>query len=143
MPTSPPMDSPTVLRRLRRLRGARAALVFSLSVPTVGTGLLVLVNKLTHGGLHFLVSGAPWTHWFWSALFFLLLVGAILSVVVLAWPCPRCGNNFFRRRDYDPHHPPVSLGQTGTRWNINCFSSRCLNCGLSIDGANLDMPPGE
>jgi len=55
-----------VRRGLRAVRWLRRATWFCLGFPVLLTGLIVLANRLTSGGLSFFVSGAPWTHRFWS-----------------------------------------------------------------------------
>lgn len=124
--------------RLRRLRCLRNLAIFGLSFPVLLTLAIVLVGKLTGGGMKFMVSGAPWTHYFWSGLFYLLVAGGAAAILAMVWPCPRCGNNFFRRMDYNPRYPPSQLGYTGTRMNMNVFGRTCLNCGLRLDGAGLE-----
>jgi hypothetical protein len=82
-----------VLHGLRAVRWLRRATWFCLAFPVVLTGLIVLGNWLTSGGLRFFVSGAPWTHRFWSGLFYTLALalGVFLVMLTLARRCPRCG----------------------------------------------------
>lgn len=137
-PPPPPQDPERLRRRLRFLRGLRRVAIFGLSFPVLLTLAIVLAGKLTGGGMRFMVSGAPWTHYFWSGLFYLLMAGGAAAILLVIWPCPRCGNNFSRRMDYNPHYPPSQLGHTGTRTNINAFGRSCLNCGLRLDASNLE-----
>lgn len=122
-----------VLRNTRRLRRVT---LFCFGAPVVVTATLVLLNKLTNGGMHFFVNGDPWTHWFWSGLFYMLMAGAVCALLTLARICPRCRNGFHHRRGYDPKHPPA-MDAAGARFNVNILSRRCVNCGLRDDGADL------
>lgn len=135
-PAGIPEDPARLRRRLRYLRWLRRTALFGLFFPVLLTLAIVLIGKLTGGGMRFLVSGAPWTHYFWSGLFYVLVAGGAAAILAMVWPCPGCGNNFFRRMDYNPRYPPAQLGYTGTRTNINFFGGSCLNCGLRMDGAN-------
>lgn len=137
-PADIPADTARLRRRLRYLRWLRRAALYGLTFPVLLTLAIVLLGKLTGGGMKFMVSGAPWTHYFWSGLFYLLVAGGAAAILAMVWPCPRCGNNFFRRMDYNPNYPPSQLGYTGTRMNMNVFGRRCLNCGLCLDGTGLE-----
>jgi hypothetical protein len=86
-----------VRRELRALRWLRRATWFCLAFPVGLTGLIVLANRLSHGGLHFLVSGAPWTHRFWSGLLYTLALGVLLTILTLARRCPGCHGPFHHR----------------------------------------------
>ncbi|MCE9625317.1 MAG: hypothetical protein K8R69_07705 [Deltaproteobacteria bacterium] len=127
-----------ILRELGPLRWLRAAAMFALLFPILLTALLVLAHKLTRNGMSFLVSGAPWTHWFWSGLFYLMVAGVFLSLLNLARQCPRCGNGFFKRQRLKPEDGLSQMERPGIGFNINGFSRKCLSCGLRIDGSNLD-----
>src|SRR5262245_30443934 len=48
-------------------------------------------NRLTGGGLHFLVSSAPWTHRFWSGLFYTLVLRLALASLTFARRSPAAG----------------------------------------------------
>jgi hypothetical protein len=41
------------------------------------------------------VSGAPWTHVFWSTFFYLMMAGLLLAMLTVTRCCPRCQNGFF------------------------------------------------
>lgn len=139
-PTGIPEEPARVKRRLRHLRWLRRMALFGLTFPPLLTLVIVLIGKLSGGGMRFMVSGTPWTHYFWSGLFYLFAAGGAAAILGMVWPCPSCGNNFFRRMDYNPRYPPSQLGYTGTQTNINFFGSSCLNCGLRMDGSNLENP---
>ena len=51
--------------------------------------VLAALNKLTGGATKVLVSGAPWTEVFWSALFYLMLAGVLLTMLTVTRRCPR------------------------------------------------------
>jgi hypothetical protein len=118
-----------VLRNTRRLRTMAYACVALPVVVTVG---IVALNRLTSGGLRFFVNGEPWTHTFWNGLFYSLLAGVVLLLATVSRVCPRCGNGFFSRTGYNPRVHSGSLGETGARFNVNVFASRCINCGLGL-----------
>jgi len=121
-----------VLRVTRRLRWIG---LVGTAFPVALVALLVLLNRLTSGGMRFLVNGDPWTHTFWSGLFYIWAGGLAFLLLTVARRCPRCGEGFFARAGYSPRrlgtdHTP------GARFNINVFSSHCVNCGLGSDGRN-------
>ena len=118
----------------------RRAAFCCLAFPPLTTAAIVLGNRLTDGGLHFFVGGAPWTFRFWSGLFYMLVAGVFLSLLTLARVCPRCGNGFHSLKGYNPRHARRSLGRTGHRFNVTVFTSRCLNCALRLDGSDLSTP---
>ena len=126
-----------MLRGLRALRWLRRATWFCLAFPVVLTGLIVLANWLTGGGLRFFVSGAPWTHRFWSGLFYTLALGVFLVMLILARRCPRCRGAFHHR---GPRRGAARL-EPGLHFQTSIFTRRCLNCGLRIDGGNLPLAP--
>jgi len=123
----PSEDAERVLAVTRTLR--RAAFAGLLALPVVFV-LLAVLNKLTSGGMAFFVSGAPWTHVFWSALFFLMVAGVVLTMATLARPCPRCGNAFFASKNY-----ARSGRSSQSRGTVNVFARRCINCKLPLKGA--------
>lgn len=125
-----------IRRGLGPVRWLRWAAMFGLFFPVGLTAVIVLAHKISGGGMSFMVSGAPWTHRFWSALFYLLVAGAFLSFLNLARMCPRCGNGFFQRRGWRPRGPQSQMRRSGMRFNVNVFGRRCLNCGLRLDGSN-------
>jgi len=124
-------DARRVLRTTRVLRTVAFACV---ALPVVVTAAIVAINRLTSGGLRFFANGEPWTHTFWNTLFYSLVAGVVLLLATLGRVCPRCGNGLFSRKGYKArgHNGPV--GETGVHVNVNIFSNRCINCGLSLRG---------
>jgi hypothetical protein len=97
--------------------------------PVVVTALIVIVNRLTDGGLAFFNNpAAAWTHWFWFSLFGLMALGLVLLLSLAARRCPKCGNSFFVTKGYQRS----TTG--GGRGMVNVFAWRCVNCGVSISG---------
>jgi hypothetical protein len=115
----------------------RGMAMFGLLFPIGLTLLIVVAHKISGGGMSFLVSGAPWTHWFWDTVYYTFVAGAFLSLLNLARKCPCCGNGFFQRRGWRPKKSRRST-QPGFRFNVNGFARQCLNCGLRLDGSNID-----
>jgi hypothetical protein len=126
-----------VLRGLRALRWLRRATWFCLAFPVVLTGLIVLANWLTGGVLRFFVSGAPWTHRFWSGLLYTLVLGVFLVMLTLARRCPRSRGPFHHRGE----RRRAAQQTSGAYFQTNVFTPRCLSCGLRIDGANRSPSP--
>ena len=118
-----------VLRNTRRLRMTACACV---ATPVLVTAAIVAINRVTSGGLRFLVNGEPWTRTFWSALFYSLMAGVVLLLATVGRVCPRCGNGFFSRKGYKARASGGTLGHTGAQVNVNVFASRCINCGLGL-----------
>lgn len=124
--------SPTeIARSLAVTRRLRWTAFISLFGPPIVTIVIVAGNKLSNGGLAFFANGAPWTHRFWSGLFYVLVVGVILSLATVGRRCPRCGDGFFVSRDYRRQRNARS-----SRGGVNVFARRCVNCGLSIRGVD-------
>ena len=135
-----PVKSPEKIQReLRPVRWLRSATMFCLFSPMLLTAVIVLVHKVSGGRMSFLVSGAPWTHRFWSALFYLMVAGVLLAFLNRARACPRCGQGFFIRSDWRPRGPEPRMRRSGMGFNVNVFGRRCLNCGLRLDGSNAHM----
>jgi hypothetical protein len=130
-------DVATARRNLRNIRWVRRLAGIGLGFPIVVTATIVLLGKVTNGGMAFFVSGDPWTHRFWSGLFYLFAAGAFLSLMTMAGQCPRCGQGFFKVAGYNPRHRLGSHGHTAARFYMNIFARKCLNCGLRIDGSDL------
>jgi hypothetical protein len=86
-----------------------------------------VVNRLTDGGLHVLVSGETWTRVFWIAVMGMLAFGGVLLLFTVGRPCPRCGNGFFVNK-FHRH----AARHANNRGSINLFARRCLNCGLAL-----------
>lgn len=127
-----------ILKGLGPVRWLRSAGLFALLFPVLLTLSFVIANKISPGSTAFLVSGASWTHRFWSLLFYTFAAGAFLLFVNLARVCPRCGEGFFKRQGWQPKKSR-SIGKgSGFGFNVNTFSRKCLNCGLKIDGSNID-----
>ena len=126
-----------MLRGLRALRWLRRSTWFCLALPVVLTGLIVFINWLTGGGLRFFVRGAPWTHRFWSGLFYTLVLGVFLVMLTLARRCPRCREPFHHRGE----RRSAARQASGAYFRTNVFTPRCLNCGLRIDGVDLSPAP--
>ena len=122
-PASNVSQSLAATRRFRRIAYACVA------APIVVTALIVIVNRLTDGGLAFFANpAAGWTHRFWFALFGLIAVGLVLLLSLPARRCPKCGNSLFVTKDYRRS----TTG--GGRGGVNVFARHCMNCGLSISG---------
>ncbi len=140
MPETPsPFKTQEEIRKgLGPVRWLRWMAMFGLFLPVGLTALIVLAHKLSGGGMSFMVSGAPWTHRFWDALYYTFTAGAFFSLLNLARKCPRCGNGFYQRRGFRQSGPKSKLNHPGWRFNVNTFSRRCLNCGLRLDGSNAD-----
>lgn len=130
------MDPAEIRRGLRTLRWFRRTAWLCAGVPVVLTTILVVVNKVFPGSTHFLVSGASWTHRFWSWMFNIFALGCALCLLTLARRCPRCRGPF--------HHRGLTRlqarNQPGIGFNTNIFSRRCLSCGLRVDGSNIEEP---
>jgi len=120
----PSEDAERELAVTRILR--RAAFAGLLALPVVFV-LLVVLNKLTSGGMAFFVSGAQWTKVFWGTLFLLMMAGVVLTMATLSRRCPRCGNAFFASRNY------ARAGRSSqSRGTVNVFARRCINCKLPL-----------
>jgi hypothetical protein len=126
-----------IRKGLGPVRVLRSMAIYGLLVPIVLTAVIVLAHKVSGGGMSFMVSGASWTHWFWDAVFYTFAAGAFFSLLNLARVCPRCGKGFFKREGY---HPKKSRRSTEPRigFGINTFARSCLNCGLRLDGTNIE-----
>ena len=110
-------------RRLRRIAYG------CIGTPIVVTALIVIVNRLTGGGLAFFADPrAAWTHRFWFSLFGLMGAGVVLLLALLGRRCPSCGDGFFVTTGYRRS----TTG--GGRGGVNVFARRCMNCGLFISG---------
>jgi hypothetical protein len=134
---SVPVDPQARDASLRLTRRLRAAALFCLGFPAGFTLLLVLVNRLVKGSTAAFVSGAPWTRVFWSAMFLAFVAGVPLSMVAMTRRCPRCRNPFFHRPRHGSGNVGPGISYAGSGFNANIFSSRCINCGTSIDGTDL------
>jgi hypothetical protein len=117
-------------RQLAGTRNLRRAAFASLLALPVTMIVLRALNKLTGAAFAFFVSGAPWTHVFWSALFCLMLVGVLLALLTVARQCPRCQNGFFVSKGYVRHG-----SSTQSRGTVNVLARRCQNCELPLKGA--------
>jgi hypothetical protein len=129
-----------ILQGLRPMRWHRGLAFFGVLLPTLFTIAAVIINKVSPGSTSFLVSGAPWTHRFWSVMFYTFVAGWFLFLMNLARVCPRCGMAFYKRHGWKPRRsystkPPPSLQ---AKVNVNVFGASCLNCGLKLDGSNVD-----
>lgn len=129
-----------ILQGLRPMRWHRGLALFAVLFPALFTFAAGIVNKVSPGSTSFLVSGAPWTHRFWSVMFYTFVAGWILFFLNLARVCPRCGMGFCKRQGWDPRRPRSATGPSGFRaiFNVNAFTATCLNCGLKLDGSNVD-----
>lgn len=78
--------------------------------------LRLLVSDRVNGSLEIL-SQISWV---------IAFVGFFLQFVVDARRCPLCGKRLF-------------IWRGGAKWFKNPFSSKCLNCGLRLDGSNLEQ----
>ena len=107
----------------RWLRRVACLLALAPVVLTIG---LVALNRLTNGGMHFLVSGAPWTHTFWTALLCAFAAGGFLLLLTVGRRCPRCGNGFFVNKTFR------ASTTRNTRGSVNVFAQRCINCRLPL-----------
>ena len=113
----------TATRRIRRLAYG------CLAAPVAVTALIVIVNRLTDGGLAFFNNpGAAWTHRFWFSLFGLMVAGLVLLLTLPLRRCPRCGNGLFVSKNYRRTRTSAAGG------GVNVFARHCVNCGLSIGG---------
>jgi hypothetical protein len=124
----PPVSPELVEKQLGVTRAFRRAALFCLLAPIVFTVNIVVLNKLTSGGLAFFVSGAPWTHRFWSSLFGLMVLGVLLSFLTVGRRCPRCGNPLFMTRTYS------TTTTVGRPSRVNVFAQRCVNCHAPLKG---------
>ena len=129
----PTFEGPPLERKLRSMRRYRQFMFFALLAPVATTALIVLLNRLTGGALRFFVSGEPWTHSFWNTLFGLLLVGIAMAIIGMMRLCPRCGEAFAQSTGtLPPHTTYIGPVQMQTQLGRNAFTSRCLNCGVSL-----------
>jgi len=71
-------------------------------------------------------SGEPWTHTFWSGLFYTLMIGVVLAMLTISRSCPRCGAGFFVSRNYRRRTSATARG------SVNFFARQCVNCKLSL-----------
>ena len=115
-------------RQLAITRGLRRAAFASLLGLPVVVLVLVVLNKLTGGGMAFFASGASWTRTFWSTLFYLMVAGVVLSMLTVSRRCPRCQNGFFVTKGYRRSTSGPSRG------SVNVFARRCQNCELPLKG---------
>lgn len=120
-----------VLRNTRRLRRLG---ILGVLVPVGVTAFLVALHRLLGFDMSFFVNGAPWTHRFWSGLFYGLMAGFVFLLLTMTRRCPRCGGGFFSRTGWAAHRSDFD-DTPGVRANV--FASRCVNCGLAIDGRDL------
>ena len=111
-----------VTRRIRRVAYC------GVLGPVAFVVLLVVLNRVTEGATHVFVSGDPWTHYFWDALFGLFMIGCFLLLVTVTRRCPRCGDGFFVSKGYRR-----STANTSTRsGGVNVFAGHCVNCDLPL-----------
>ena len=111
-----------VTRNLRR-----AAFASLLAFPLV-VAVLAAINRVARGSTAVFVSGAAWTHVFWSGLFALMPLGVLLAMATLSRTCPRCRNGFFATKGYRR----ATIGRSSG--SVNIFASRCANCDLPLAG---------
>jgi len=98
------------------------------------TAVIVLVHKVSGGRMSFLVSGAPWTHRFWSALFYLMVAGVLLAFggawAVRPWipPAPlhvARGTLAWDVAALEPVEPRsvISVSELKSRGGVVCFTA--------------------
>ena len=123
--TPPPPDE--VQRRLAAIRRFRRIAYLCVLTPVMFVIAVVVLNRLTNGGLHVLVASAPWTHVLWFTVLGVFFAGCLLLVACLGRRCPRCGESFFASKHYK--HGKRHLSRKG---GINVFAGRCMNCKLPL-----------
>lgn len=109
--TKPPLTHEAIVRRLRRFAWAQHALATGAIGLAALAGLGALVPRRTWMVDALLIAGA-----------FACITSLALGLLALAFftRCPRCRLPFF-----------------STGWWRNLATSRCLHCGLRVDGSNL------
>lgn len=110
-------------------------MLVALFGPIVLTGLIVLISRLTGGGLRFMVNGDPWTYWFWYGLFYTLVLGGLMAMRTLLRLCPACGQPFCQYRG-GTKVKTVTVGDARVRYGFrrSVFVTACVNCGVSVLG---------
>ena len=104
--------------KLARLRWVR----YLSYGPMAAFALLVLVESLASPPISESANRAA------NLVLPLAFAGFALSFWLRAQRCPRCGLPFFQAR---------RRLSSGTRFPVwNDFTSKCMNCGLPIDGSN-------
>lgn len=126
MPESP-ASTEEIQKQLASIRWLRRVALVCLLAPVVFTLVLIALNRLTNGGMHFFVSGAPWTHTFWSAVFGAFVTGVFLLLLTVGRRCPGCGNGFFVSKFY--RHGKRNTTRQG---RVNVFARQCINCKLPL-----------
>ncbi len=122
-----PLPPDEIQRRLAAIRSFRLIAYLAVITPVVFVIVTVVLNRLTNGGLHFLVAGAPWTRTLWFSVLGVFFTGGLLLVACLGRRCPRCGEGFFVSKFYK--HATTTMARRG---GVNVFSGHCMNCKLPI-----------
>jgi hypothetical protein len=122
-----PLPPDEVQRRLAAIRSFRLIAYLCVLTPVAFIIAVVALNRLTNGGLHVLVAGAPWTRMLWYTVLGVFFTGCLLLVACLGRRCPRCGGTFFASKHYK--HGTRHLTRKG---GANVFGGRCMNCKLPL-----------
>ncbi|MDH3320978.1 MAG: hypothetical protein OEO84_14995 [Betaproteobacteria bacterium] len=117
MSTKTHTSAEDIRSRLRSLRMLRAACHF----PWLAVIIVGLIYAVLPSGRKALVLPAYQFLFFWAA------AGFFLSYLIRRFPCPRCGERFHYRR---PGQRFLSL------YPYNDFASKCMDCGLKLNGSN-------
>ena len=123
-----PLPPDELQRRLAAIRSFRLIAYLAVLMPVVFVIVAVVLNRLTNGGLHVLVAGAPWTHTLWFSVLGVFFTGCLLLVGVPRSPVSTLRRRLLRlevlqARDQD--HMGEEVGS-------NVFSGHCMNCKLPI-----------
>jgi hypothetical protein len=103
--------------KLKSLRMLRVASHFPW-LMVILLGLVYVI--LPAGGRQFILP-------IYQLFFFWAAAGFFLSYLIRRYPCPRCGERFHYRRRGERF---LSL------YPYNDFATKCMDCGLKLDGSN-------
>ena len=109
---------------IRKNLSALRQLRFFCHFPFLTMFLLVPGSQLLSPVTREYLSGV------YALVFLWAVFGFFLSFRIRFYPCPRCGKKFHAREDSEGKFSWLAY---------NDFARQCMNCGLQLNGRNVDV----
>jgi len=109
------------LRKIRRLRffcHTPFFVIFGVGLTKVGLSLFQPDSAKT-------IFDNSVVLFIWKLIFIWAFAGFFVGILIRRQKCPKCGDYFHNRRN-------------GSYFFYNDLARKCLNCGLKLDGSNVD-----